>query len=121
MNGNNEQWVEKVHPLSRDATAEDPFELMAEPVAGDPQVMLACMLEEFLWLGWNADDLFALFHHPGYPVLVQLREHFGDAMIRNEIDNLLARTGVLQFRETIAADDEPEPELIQITLPARSH
>ena len=111
-----DQWVPKIHPLSRDATAEDPFELMAEPVAGDPQFMLECLLEEFLWMGWNAEQLVALFHDPGYPVLGQLREHFGDEAIRQQVEAFVARTGVLQFSETIVEDEEIEPELVQIDL-----
>lgn len=115
----NDRWVPKVHPLDRVAEADDPFELMAEPAVGDPGVMLDCMLEEFAWMGWNASQLESLFYHPGYPVLGALRDHFGDDEIRNRIQALLARTGVLSFREVI---EEPEediegPEVFQIGLP----
>lgn len=118
-----ERWVEKVHPLERPAEAEDPFELMAEPVVGDPGLMLDCMLEEFAWMGWNASQLESLFHHPGYPVLGALREHFGDEEVRRRIGALLARTGVLSFREVIAEPEEEEdhgPEVFQIALPCRN-
>src|SRR3990172_7813607 len=101
-NLNHERRVPKVHPLDRMADAEDPFELMAEPVTGDPEVMIQCMLEEFLWMGWDATALESLFHHPGYPVLVALREHFGDEEVRQRIAALVQRTGVPRFHEQIA-------------------
>jgi hypothetical protein len=118
MNTTDERWVAKVHPLSRAAEAEDPFELMAEPAPGVPSVMLECILQEFAWMGWSPEQLLALFHHPGYPVLCQLRECFGDEEIRRQVDSLVARWGVLRFRETIA-EPEDEPELVQITLPSQ--
>ena len=105
-----DRWAPKVHPLDRLADVEDPFELMAEPVSGDPQVMLECMLEEFVWMGWNASQLESLFQNPGYPVLVALGEHFGEDEVRRRIQSLLARTGVLRFREVIAEPDEEEHE-----------
>jgi hypothetical protein len=112
--------VPKVHPLAREAGPEDPFELMAEPVAGDPAVMLECILQEFAWMGWDAEQLLTLFHHPGYPVLCQLREFYGDEEIHRQVTALLNRWGVLRFRETIAEpepDEDHEPELVQIRLP----
>lgn len=109
-------FVPKIHPLERDASDEDPFELHAEPVAGDPAVMLECMLQEFAWMGWDREELLALFHHPGYPVLCQLREHFGEDEVRRQVDSLLGRWGTLRFRETIAEPDEEETlELVPLT------
>ncbi len=112
------RWTPKVHPLSREVEPEDPMELVAEPVVGDPAVMLECILQEFLWLGAGADELEALFSNPGYPVLYQLREYFGPDEVRRQIDALLARTGRLRFRETIAeSDEEEEKQLVQLMLP----
>lgn len=108
-------WVPKVHPLSRAATADDPLELLADAVPGDPSVMLQCLLQEFAWMGYSAEQLLALFHHPGYPVLCQLREHFGDEAIRREVGELAARWGVLRFRESIAESEQPNDcELVQL-------
>jgi hypothetical protein len=119
MNANVDQWVPKVHPLARPAETDDPFELMAQPIAGDPQVMLEALLQEFLWMGWGEAEMMRLFCDPGYPVLCQLREHFGDDAIRQHVRSLLSRTGVIRFRETLAEpdDEKDEPELVQITIP----
>ena len=117
---NDDRWVEKVHPLSRNADAEDPFELVATPVVGgDPAHMLECILQEFAWMGWNAEQLLSLFHNPGYPLLCQLQEHYGSEEIQRQVELLVSRWGVLQFREKIEEPEE-EPEVVQIT-PLGSH
>ena len=121
MTGLDDRWVEKVHPKARAVEVDDPLELIAEPVAGDPAVMLQCVLQEFLWLGWNTPQLLSLFHNPGYPVLCQLREYFGDEEVRHQVESLVERCGIMRFHETIAEPDlesENEAELIQITLNA---
>jgi len=112
-----EQWVNKVHPLSREVEADDPFELIATPAIGDPEVMLECILQEFMWMGWGHDQLLSLFHNPGYPMLCELQEFYGSEEIERRVSGLLARSGQLRFREFIAEpDDEGHhgPELLQI-------
>ncbi len=115
QDGNDERWVSKVHPLSRAAEPDDPYQLLAEPVQGDPLEMLCGLLQEFAWLGYSAEQLLALFHHPGYPLLCELRVHFGEAEIRRQIDELTGLWGQLRFRETIAEDPEEMIEVVQIT------
>jgi hypothetical protein len=121
MDAEHGQFVPKVHPLERAAEADDPLELMAEPVAGDPAVMLECILQEFAWMGWDRAQLLALFHHPGYPVLCQLREHFGDDEVRRQVDALVERWGTWRFRETVVepdpSEDEDHVQVVQIALP----
>jgi hypothetical protein len=116
-----EHLVPKVHPLTRAVEPDDPMELMASPVPGDPDVMLACLLDEFAWLGHGADELMQLFTSPAYPLLNQLLGYFGEEEVRRRALDLLGQRGVLRFTETLAPDpDEPddhgEPELIQLSL-----
>lgn len=114
-----ENMVPKVHPLSRDATADDPMELTAELVGGDPDVMLECVLQEFAWMGLNGEQLIALFHNPGYPVLCGLRECLGEETVRRRVESLMAQWGVLQFREVHAEpdqDDEDAMELVPLRI-----
>jgi hypothetical protein len=122
MHTADERWVPKVHPLARDAHDEDPYELMATPAAGDPEVMLECILQEFLWMGFGREQLVRLFHDPNYPMLCELREFYGPVEIERRVDGLLARCGQLRFREIVAEPDEPAEdhglELLQI-LPAQ--
>lgn len=107
-------FVPKVHPLDREPGPEDPLELFAEPVVGDPEVMLQCMVQEFVWLGWDSESLLSLFDSPMYPVLNQLREYFGDEGIRRRVAEI-AGHGSFRVTETmVEEDDEAEPELYQI-------
>jgi hypothetical protein len=120
MHSNEPAWVPKIHPLERDVDPEDPMELLAQPVEGDPFVMLGCILEEFAWMGWNRDQLLGLFRNPGYPVLCQLREYFGDDEVQRQVEALVSRRGVLRFS---AVEAEPEPhedhlELVQLDFPS---
>lgn len=112
-------WVAKVHPLARPAEAEDPYELVAQPVAGDPDVMLECILQEYAWMGWTGEQLLSLFRNPGYPVLVELHRHFGEEAIRARVAALAAQWGTLRFRETLVEpeDEESAMELVQLKLP----
>lgn len=116
-----ENWVPKVHPLTRDAEAADPMELIANPVGGDPEYMLQCLLEEFAWMDCGTDDLLQMFSSPAYPVLHELMQHFGEADIRHRIDTILEHRGKVRITEKIA-DDDPEleedhgPELVQVSL-----
>jgi hypothetical protein len=113
-------WVPKVHPVDRESQPEDPLELHAQVAVGDPDVMLECILQEFLWMGWGEAELLALFHDPGYPLLGQLREFYGDAEVARRVAALVAASGQLVFHETLAEpeDEDPDhgPELLQITM-----
>lgn len=112
--------VPKVHPLSRPVEAEDPLELMASPVEGDPEIMLQAIVEEFAWLGFSTEELLGLFGNPNYPVLNHLAEHFGRDEVRRRIEARLGDTGIIRFTEVIADDPLPEEvaadELIQLSV-----
>lgn len=116
------RWVSKVHPLDRPIEAEDPMWLVANPVAGEPEKMLDCMIEEFAWLGYNADELAALFQSPLYPVLHQLAEHYGEEAIARRIAERLSATASLRFDETLAEDfddcqcETDDLELVQLEI-----
>ena len=111
-------WAPKVHPLDRAVEADDPMILMAEPATGDPDVMLECLLQEYAELGWEADDLLALFRSPLYPVLNQLRAWFGDQEIAQRITMLMEQTGFLRVSAQVCdeVDDDHEPNVVQIGL-----
>src|SRR5581483_2386529 len=96
-----ENQVPKVHPLTRTVEPEDPMELVANPVQGDPEVMLQCIVQEFAWMGWDADQLLQLFDSPEYPVLNQLLAHYGAEQIQRVVASLLAETGVFRFQTQV--------------------
>jgi hypothetical protein len=111
-----ERFVPKVHPLSRAAEPDDPMTVCATAVAGDPDVLIRAVVQEYAWMGWDAAQIAALFHDPFYPMLHGLLEAFGEAGIRERIDAVFNRGGVFRFRATVheALDDAP-PEVVQIT------
>jgi hypothetical protein len=117
MNDGAANWVPKVHPATRAAEQDDPLTLHAIPVGGDPEMMLHCVVQEYAWMGWGADDILALFRDPGYPVLGALLSWYGEEGLRERLRATLRQTGVFHYEATVSEepdDDREEPELIQI-------
>jgi hypothetical protein len=109
--------VSKVHPATREVGPEDPFELYATPAPGEPEVLLRCLVQEYAWMGWDAEKILALFGDPFYPALHGLLELYGAEGVRRRVEALLGRTGVLHVRATVQEahmDEDDGPELIQI-------
>ena len=120
MVGPSERWVPKGYPRARGTEQDDPFELYATPVIGDPEVMLRCLVQEYAWMGWNADAIFALFGNPDYPALNGLLQVYGHRAIRSRIDSILTETGVFRFEGYVREDPEPETEeleLVELGMP----
>ena len=115
-----ENLVPKVHPLTRAAGQDDPMELVATPVAGDPDFMLQCIVEEFAWMGMGAEELLGLFRSPAYPVLNQLLRHYGAEAVRERVQALLGALGGVRCCEIINEEpdreEDEEPELIQLSV-----
>jgi len=115
-----ESFVPKVHPATREVTTDDPLELHATPMPGDPAVMLACLVQEFARLGYGADEIVALFRDPGYPALGALLDLYGERGLRDRVEDLVRRTGVLRFSGHVIDEPDPEdadePELIRLGL-----
>jgi hypothetical protein len=98
------------------------MEVVASAAPGDPDYMLECMVDELSWGGMTEDEVLALFHDPGYPVLNQLLGYYGCDAVHNRVRALLARRDA--FRVTAVIDETPDPdqesddgpELIQLTV-----
>ena len=123
MNEPDNHWVPKVHPLDRQSEADDPLELVAETVIGDPIVMLECLVQEYIWMGWSLPQVMTLFNQPGYPVLAGLQDFLGTAETERRVSQIFARNVQWTFRETVVeaaeCDEEDQvPELVQIQLPS---
>src|SRR5947209_8772484 len=98
MENRAERFVPKVHPASREVMPEDPMTLCASPVAGDPDVLIRAVVQEYAWMGWDAGQIAALFRDPSYPMLYGLRHALGEAGVRERIDAVFRRCGVFRFR-----------------------
>jgi hypothetical protein len=117
------RWVSKVHPATRAVEPEDPLTLNATPVAGDPDVMLRCVLQEYAWMGHTAEEILALFRDPFYPALRGMLEANGEEVIRGRIEAILARMGVFQVRATVRETPPPagfQSEPVQIRIPEQA-
>jgi hypothetical protein len=112
-----ERFVPKVHPVSRPAEADDPLTLHATPVAGDPEVMLECLVQEYAWMGWDTEQILTLFRDPNYPALNALLCHYGEDGVRRRVAAVLGRMGSFHVSGAVRDDPEPdddEPDLIEL-------
>jgi hypothetical protein len=114
------RFVPKVHPASRAVEAEDPYMLNATAVpGGDPEVMLECLVQEYAWMGWDAEQVLGLFRDPLYPALNALLHHYGEDGVRHRVEGVLDRMGVFRVSGTVSDEqqgdeDEHELELIEL-------
>jgi hypothetical protein len=116
-----ERLVPKVHPATRAAEPDDPYTLHATAAPGDPEVLLRCLVQEYTWMGCDAEQILALFRDPFYPALHGLLHAFGEDGLRARIAALLAKTGTFHFRASVSEAAEPEedePPLIQLGMSA---
>jgi hypothetical protein len=121
MESHESNWVAKVHPATRPVEPDDPMTLHATAVAGDPEVMLECLVQEFAGLGWDAEGIVGLFREPCYPALYDLWRLYGEEGVRTRVHGVLSALGIFHVQATECAEPEPvpaEPELIALGLPA---
>ena len=90
------------HPKDRPAEPEDPFQMFADGVEGDPGLMLDCLVEEYARMDLAADEIHRLFENPEFLATHGLRDHFGAAATRDRVQAVLARCGVLRVSTTSA-------------------
>src|SRR5262245_31323525 len=122
MTTSSDRYVPKVHPATRPVEPEDPMTLHAVAVAGDPDTMLRCLVEEYAWMGWGAEQILSLFRDPFYPLLHSLWQAQGEQSIREQIELILSQTGILRFAGTVREKIEPaqaEPELVELGIRCR--
>ena len=71
-----------------EADPSDPMELTGVAVPGDARHMAACLVEEYLLMGFTDDDVLALFRSPEYGAVHGLYETFGEPYIRELITSV---------------------------------
>lgn len=107
--------VPKLHPASREILPDDPLEMQAFEVPGDPQLMLRLLVEEYARMGWGVDAIMQLARDPNYQAFYQLWQAHGDGELRRRVSEILSRCGVLRVTAT---ETQPLSErLVQIELP----
>jgi len=103
--------VEKVHPATRELLPDDPLEMQAFEVPGDPELMLRFIVEEYARVGASVEDIVRLARDPFYQALHGLWLHFGEDAIRDRLAAIVRRCGVIRI--TMHERAAP-PETVQI-------
>lgn len=114
MESTSGDFVPKVHPATRPVEPEDPMNLFAVEVPGDPELMLRLLVEEYARMGWGFEALVDLFRDPFYVAAHGLWLHFGEEELRRRLAAMLGRVGVVRTRTTTIAP--PSERLVQIDL-----
>lgn len=98
----------KVHPASREILPDDPMEMQAFEVPGDPQLMLTLLVEEYARIGWGADAIIGLAQDPNYQAFHGLLKFFGEEELEVRIRHIIARCGVIrvQAKETVPISEQ---------------
>jgi hypothetical protein len=95
---------------------DDPLEMQAFEVAGDPLLMLRMLVEEYARDGWGTDAIVQLARDPNYQAFHGLLRAFGEAELRRRVAEIVARCGVIRMK---CVETEPMSErLVQIRLPS---
>lgn len=116
MDPTRDTYVPKVHPATRAVEPDDPMNLYAVEVPGDPELMLRLLVEEYARMGFGLDALLSLFRDPFYVAAHGLWLHYGEDELKRRLIVLLGRVGIMRTTTTVSA---PASErLVQIDLPA---
>jgi hypothetical protein len=109
--------VPKIHPATREMLPEDPLEMQAFEVPGDPLLMLRMLVEEYARIGWGVEAILDLARDPNYQAFYGLRQAYGEVELRRRIGEILARCGVIRMKTT--ETEPPSERLVQIDWPAQ--
>jgi hypothetical protein len=75
--------------MSRDTfETEDPMELVGIVMPGEPgqlQAMAECLVEEYIRMGWNEEQLMTLFVNPMYMATYRVYRQLGEAFVKDLI------------------------------------
>jgi hypothetical protein len=107
-------FVPKVHPATRPVELDDPMNLFAVEVPGDPELMLRLLVEEYARMGWGLNELVGLFRDPFYVAAHGLWLHYGEEELKRRLVAMLNRVGVVRTKTTTSVP--PSERLVQIDL-----
>ena len=105
----------KIHPASREVLPEDPMNLHAFEVPGDPELMMRLLVEDYARMGCGTEAIMSLACNPNYQVFHGLLKMFGEDNLRLRVQQILTRTGVM--RVTTKEVAAPPEQLVEIDLP----
>jgi hypothetical protein len=106
--------VSKIHPATREMLPEDPMEMHAVEVPGDPVLMLRLLVEEYGRMGFDAAAIMRLARDPNYQAFHGLLKFFGETELSTRVSDILSRCGIM--RVTTREAPLPPTELVQIQM-----
>ncbi len=95
------------HPKDRPGEPEDPLKMMAGGVAGDPLLMLDCLVEEYSRMGAGEEEIMRLFDDPQFLATHGLRGLFGADATPKRVRAVLSRCGTLRVKVTALPPESP--------------
>jgi hypothetical protein len=107
----------KPHPKDRAVEPDDPMNLHAVELDGDPELMLRILVEEYARMGCDLESLIALCREPFYRGFHGLLLHFGEAELRRRMAAILSRCPVTRIR--IVREQPADEQLVQIAISPR--
>jgi hypothetical protein len=107
----------KIHPATREILLDDPLELQACEVPGDPQLMLRLLVEEFARIGWDTAAIMQLACDPNYQAFHGLLRLYGPNEMRQQVSQIISRCGVMRVTRQEKPLDPPPDQLVQVDLP----
>ena len=107
----------KIHPATREILPEDPMEMQAFEVPGDPNLMLRLLVEEYARIGWGTSAIMQLARDPNYQAFHGLWQFFGEEDLANRIGQILSRCGIVRVTHQAQEPLPPDRLLVQIDLP----
>jgi hypothetical protein len=111
----------RTHPADRAPQADDPMEISGIEIEGDPQVMLACIVEEFARMGCDVDAIMRMFDDPFFQGPYGLTRAFGRDYIRGRVAEIVRGCGVMTVRIVEQQQDENETEQpVNLTVGGRA-
>ncbi|HEY3392063.1 MAG TPA: hypothetical protein VGK58_05110 [Lacipirellulaceae bacterium] len=116
MNDANPNAAPKIHPASREILPDDPLEMQAFEIPGDPELMLRILVEEYARIGWGAAAIMQLSLDSNYTAFYGLRRALGEQELHRRVSHIISRCGVMRIK---AKETEPPSErLVQISRQA---
>lgn len=105
----------KIHPASREMLPDDPLEMQAFEVPGDPALMLRLIVEDYARLGAGVEAINDLACDPNYQALFGLWRLYGADEFRRRVEETVAKCGVM--RVTVTQTVPLSDRLVEIQVP----
>lgn len=99
--------IKVAHGRDKEAEPDDPQILCGTAIpAGDPELMVRCLIEEYARMGFGSQEILPLFLDPQYQTHRFVVEK-GEVWVRDFIAKTLARCGVI--RASVTGEEPPCP------------